>query len=96
MSEQPAPPAGRPGVGAIVLTLVVTTVFAVRAVRWWLGVAAGTATTEAMTTWGWLRLGVVHLGAVGGLVVVAGMVRARLRTPAGPPDAVPDRPPTGG
>ena len=84
MSEQPVPPADRPGVGAIVLTLVVTTVFAVRAVRWWLGVADGTTTTETMTTWGWVRLGVVHLGALGGPVVVARMVRDRLRPAAEP------------
>ena len=95
VSEQVAPPADRPGVGKIVLTLVVTAVFAVRAVRWWLGVAASTTNPEAMTTWGWIRLGFVHVAAVGGLVVVAAMIRARLRTPASPPDAVPDRPPTG-
>ena len=95
MSDQPVPPADRPGVGKIVLTLAVTAVFAVRAVRWWLGVAAGTTNPEAITTWGWIRLGFVHVAAVGGLVVVAAMIRARLRAPANQSDAVPDRPPTG-
>lgn len=96
MSEQPVPPADdRPGIGRIVLTLVVTAVFVVRAVRWWVGVAAGTTSTDAMTTWGWVRLGFVHVAAVGGLIVVAAMLRDRLRAPESPPDAAPDRPPTG-
>jgi hypothetical protein len=96
VSEQPVPPADRPGVGKILLTLGVTAFFAVGAVRWWLGVAAGSTNTESMTTWGWVRLGIAHVGAIGGVIIVAGMLWSRLRAPTSPPDASPDRPTTDG
>ena len=96
MSEQPVPPTDRPGAGKILLTLAMTAFFTVRTVRWWLGVAAGTTNTDSMTTWGWVRLVIAHVGAIGGIIIVAGMLWSRLRAPASPPDAKPDQPASDG
>ena len=66
-------------------------VVAVKAVRWWLAVSEGTTTIEAMTTWGWVKVGFYHLATVAGVAGIIGMLRARARPDSAESDTSADR-----
>lgn len=92
MGEETAAPAPRPGVARIVLVVVLTCVFAVRAGRWWAGVSAGTIVVDAMSTWAWVKIGFYHIAVLAGVAGTIEMVRARARRPAA--ELPPGEPPT--
>jgi hypothetical protein len=79
MSEAPVAQPTRPGAVSIAITAVLTVLFAIRSVLWWIAVYAGTTTFGDMTAWQWLKVGFYHVAVVAGLAGLIEMLRARAR-----------------
>ena len=79
MSESDVPQPKRPGVVQIVISALLTIVFAVKAIRWWVAVSAGTIAVGDMTTWGWVKVAFYHVSVVAGAAAIVEMLRARAR-----------------
>ena len=91
MSEAPVPRSKRPGVVEFAIMALLLSVVTVKAVRWWLAVSEGTTTIEAMTIWGWVKVGFYHVAVVAGVAGIIGMLRARARPDSAEPGAPADR-----
>lgn len=79
MSEAPASQCQRPGIVQVVITSVLTVLFATRTALWWAAVAAGRTAVADMTAWEWLRVGFYHVAMVVGVVALVEMFRERAR-----------------
>jgi hypothetical protein len=70
----------RPGAVSIAITAVLTVLFAVRSILWWIAVSEEATAFADMTAWDWARVGFYHVAVVAGVAGLVEMFRARART----------------
>ena len=89
MSEVIAPK--RPGIVQVIFMVILTIVFAVRAIRWWVSVFAGATVIKDLSTWEWVKVSFYHVAVIAGVVAIFEMLRHRAQPDKAKLDA-PDEP----